>query len=268
MVAVAAAAMIATPVQAVAGLQYVSSSTVSDSSTSKALTVFCPTGTAAISGGAYLTGATGSAIIRQIAPFRGRLGLYGVYVVADEDPDGYDGSWSLSATAVCVPTPAGIAYVSQTAADPALLWVTADCGAKRIIGSGYKVSSTALMMAAGAELNFNRAYLSVEPSRVPGAVVPVTGTAIAVCADASLPGLRTVEVRGATDSVNGKTTFAVCPSGTQVVGVGGGLVAFRGHTVIDDFTIASPTYAYITGYEDQGGNPQDWSVAVTAVCAD
>ena len=103
-VAAASSLAVASPAQAVPGLQYVTASTASDSTTPKALTISCPSGTAAIGGGAYLNGAIGSGLLRQVRPFRGRLGGYGLNVVADEDTDGFAGSWSLTATAVCVCT--------------------------------------------------------------------------------------------------------------------------------------------------------------------
>lgn len=265
--AAAASLTIAGPAQAVPGLQYVTGFTTSDSTSPKAVTVYCPGGTAAIGGGAYLTGATGGATMRQIRPFRGRFGGYGIDVVAEEDPDGFAGSWSMVATAVCVPTPAGLTYVSVTSTDPAFLWVTADCGVKRVIGSGYSVSATAVMMWSAPQLTANRAILSVEASQLPGAVVPVTGTAIAVCADAPLPGLQEVHADSAQDSSNGKTAFAVCPAGTQIVGVGAGLWLFRGHTIIDDFVIGIPDYAFVTGFEDQAGNPNVWAATASAICA-
>jgi len=267
-VASAAAVLVAAPAQAVVGLTYATSVTVSDSASSKSLAVACPSGKVAIGGGAYITGAIGSASIRQLRPGQ-VLGFNFLSVIAQEDPDGYAGSWSLSATAVCIPPPAGLSYVTATVSDPSLVWATASCGAQRIIGHGYTVSDTALAMAAGAEIDVrNRAYLSVEPSQVPGAVTPLTGTAVAVCANAALPGLTQVTVATATNSVNGKSATAACPAGTQVIGVNGDLFDWRRHTVIDDLTLNSAANSVtVTGYEDQLGNPLNWTAEASALCA-
>lgn len=258
----------ATPAHAVAGLEYPTAATATNSISPKSLTITCPVGKSAIGGGAAITGATGDVTIRSIVPTRVGATSY-VAISAEEDPDGFAGSWRIDGIAVCVTTPAGLSYVTASGGDPALLWVTASCGAKRIIGSGYAVSHTAAAKATGVNpLSSNRAYLSVEPSRVAGAVVPITGTVIAVCATAALPGLSQVVVSSVANSVDGKGARATCPAGTQVIGVGGDLYQFRAHTVIDDFTvIPSTNSASVIGYEDQAGNPDMWAVEATAICA-
>lgn len=256
------------PAQAVPGLAYINAVSASDSSSVKTLTVSCPAGKAAIGGGAYVTGATGDVTIREIRPLMSG-GIGRLVVAAQEDPDGFAGSWRLDATAVCIPLPAGLAYVSASMTDPALVWATASCGAKRVIGSGYTVSNTGAVKAAGVQIGAsNRAYISAEPSRVAGAVIPVTGTAIAVCANAALPGLVDVAVETAQNSLDGKSAVATCPVGTVVIGVGGDLFRFRNHTVIDDFRINPASRSVtVTGYEDQAGNPDIWAATAYAVCA-
>ena len=174
---------------AVTGLQYTTASSAFDSTTPKSIVAFCPSGTVAINGGAYITGATGSVTLRQVVPLQA-FGAYFVSVVAEEDPDGYAGSWSVNATAVCVPPPAGLSYVTASLTDY-YIWVVAPCGSKRIIGGGYMVSAGAWAKAAGVQVDSkNRAYVSVELSDVPPVAQPITGTAVAVCADAPLPGMR------------------------------------------------------------------------------
>ncbi len=268
LMAIAGTVSAATPAQAVAGLAYVNATSALDSSAVKTLTLSCATGKVAISGGAYVTGATGDVTIREIRPSM-VAGAVRLIVTAQEDPDGFAGSWRLDATAVCIPHPAGLSFVSGSMTDPALVWATASCGAKRLIGSGYSVSNTGAVKAAGAHAGTsNRAYISAEPSRVVGAVIPVTGTAVAVCADAGLPGMTEVTVETAQNSSDGKSVTATCPANTAVIGVGGGLFRFRNHTVIDDFRINPASNSVtVTGYEDQAGNPDIWAATATAVCA-
>jgi hypothetical protein len=267
LVAAAGVVSAATPAQAVTGLAYVNATSAVDSSAVKTLTLTCAAGQVAIGGGAYVTGATGDVTIREIRPAL-VAGAVRLIVTAQEDPDGFAGSWRLDATAVCIPQPAGLAFVSGSMTDPALVWATASCGAKRIIGSGYSVSNTGAVKAAGLQIASNRAYISAEPSRVAGAVVPVTGRAVAVCADAALPGMTDVTVETAQNSSDGKSATATCPAGTAVIGVGGDLFRFRNHTVIDDFRISPASNAVtVTGYEDQAGNPDVWAATATAVCA-
>ncbi len=256
------------PAYAVPGLQYVTTSSAMNSTSPKSLALVCPSGRVPINGGAYLTGAIGNATLRQIVPLQ-IFGAPFLSVVAEEDADGYAGSWSVTATAVCIPTPAGFSFVSASGSDPSSAWVTASCGSKHIIGSGYIVSPTASMMAAGAEIDSrNRAYLSVEWSQVPGSATPVTGTAVAVCADAPLPGLRQLSTTSPVDSINGKTATTVCPTGTQVVGIGGDLWWLRHYTVIDDFAIyPAANSTSVTGYENELGNPDGWGIDTYALCA-
>lgn len=258
---------IPTAAEAVAGIQYVSSMSATDSAATKSVIVYCPAGTVSIGGGAYLTGATGQAAIRQIAPTT-VLGRNALVVIGAEDSDGYGGTWNISATSVCVPTPAGFRYVRASVTDPALVWATAECAGQRVIGSGYTVSPTAKAMATGIQIGAsNRAYLSVEPSNVPGAITPVTGTVTAVCADSPLPGMVQTIVSTPQDSSNPQTAIATCPAGTQIIHVGGDLYRFRSHSVIDDLRIVAANRAMVTGYEDQLGNPDVWATEATATCA-
>ncbi|MBB5868428.1 hypothetical protein F4553_001807 [Allocatelliglobosispora scoriae] len=265
--AVLAGVAIQSPAEAVAGIQYVTSASATDSSAAKTVVLYCPTGTVSIGGGAYLTGATGQATIRQIAPTT-VLGRNALVVIGAEDSDGYSGTWNITATNVCIPTPAGFRYVRVTVSDPSLVWATADCTGQRVIGSGYTVSSTAKAMATGIEIDTrNRAYLSVEPSSVPGAVTPITGTVTAACADAQLPGTVQTSASTPQDSSNPQTVTVTCPTGTQIVHIGGDLWRVRGHSVIDDFRIIQPNMITVTGYEDELGNPDIWATEAYATCA-
>jgi hypothetical protein len=264
----AATVAVAPAAYAATGIGYVTTTSAYDSASPKSLVLSCPAGKVPINGGAYLTGAVGNAMIRQIVPLQ-LFGATFLSVVAEEDADGYAGSWTVSAIAVCVPTPSGLSFVSASVTDPSSAWVTASCGAKRVIGGGYIVSSTGSMMASGLEIDSrNRAYLSAETTQLPGSATSVTGTAVAVCADPSALTLRDLSTSSPINSDNGKSVTTQCPSGTQVVGVGGDLWWLRHHTVIDDFTITPATNSVtVTGYEDELGNPDGWAVEAYAVCA-
>jgi hypothetical protein len=267
MAATLGAVVIQSPAEAVTGIQYKTATSVTDSSGTKTVIIYCPAGTVSIGGGAYLTGATGQATIRQVTPGT-VLGRNALIVIGAEDSDGYSGSWNITGTNVCIPPPAGLRYVRVTVTDPSLVWATAECVGQRVIGSGYTVSHTAKAMATGIEIDArNRAYLSVEPSNVPGAVTPITGTVTAVCADSQLPGMVQSVTSTPQDSSNPQTAVATCPAGTQIIHIGGDLYRFRGHSVIDDLRIISPGLAVVTGYEDQLGNPSIWAAEAWATCA-
>lgn len=264
---VLAATAMQSPAEAVAGIQYVTSTSATDSSAAKTVVLYCPIGTVSIGGGAYSTGATGQATIRQITPTT-VLGRNALVVIGAEDSDGYSGTWNITATNVCIPTPAGFRYVRVTVSDPSLVWATAECAGQRIIGSGYTVSPTAKAMATGIQIDTrDRAYLSVEPSSVPGAVTPITGTVTAVCADSPLPGMVQTSASTPQNSSNPQTVTVACPAGTQIIHIGGGLWRVRGHSVIDDFRIIPPNRITVTGYEDELGNPDVWATEAYATCA-
>jgi hypothetical protein len=84
-------------------------------------------------------------------------------------------------------------------------------------------------MATGIEIDTrNQAYLSVEPSSLPGAVTPITDTVTAVCANSQLPEMVQAVVSTPQNS---------------------------------------PNLAVVTGYEDQLGNPNVWATEAWATCA-
>lgn len=265
--AVLGAAAMQSPAEAVVGIQYVTSMSSTDSSATKTVVLYCPAGTVSIGGGAYLTGATGQATIRQITPTT-VLGRNALVVIGAEDSSGYSGTWNIAATNVCIPPPAGFRYVRVTVSDPSLVWATAECVGQRVIGSGYTVSATAKAMATGIAIGIsNRAYLSVEPSNVPGAVTPITGTVTAVCADSQLPGIVQISASTPQNSANPQTVTVTCPPGTQIIHIGGDLWRVRGHSVVDDFRIIQPNMIMVTGYEDELGNPDVWATEAYATCA-
>ena len=87
-----------------------------------------------------------------------------------------------------------------------------------------------------------------------------------ICAD-PLPGLQIVRADGPSNSKN-KHMTAVCPSGTQLVGVGGEIIGEESKVVMNDL-IPEPdlTKVVVRGVENQNGTAGDWSVRAYAVCA-
>jgi hypothetical protein len=83
-----------------AGQQRVQATSATDSTGSKRVLVRCPLGRQAHGIGAEMTGAQGQVRIRSLHPEK-YSGGRGVEVVANEDLDGFSGSWSLTVYAVC-----------------------------------------------------------------------------------------------------------------------------------------------------------------------
>lgn len=88
----------ATCAPAPAGLTYVSFSSTSDSSDTKAGSAACPAGRKVIGTGARILGGNGQVVLDDLTPVPS---LNSVTVVAYEDSTGYSGNWSLWAFAVC-----------------------------------------------------------------------------------------------------------------------------------------------------------------------
>lgn len=96
-----------------AGLDYVSFSTVSNSTASKTAIATCPAGKKVIGTGARLDGDAGQVLLDDVRP---SAGLSSVSVVAHEDETGFAGNWQLSAFAVCANPLANLTL--QTAVTP------------------------------------------------------------------------------------------------------------------------------------------------------
>jgi hypothetical protein len=91
-------------------------------------------------------------------------------------------------------------------------------------------------------------------------------TAAAVCATPP-PGLERVSATSPINSSN-KGVTASCPAGKQVLGTGADLNTFNGHVVLANVR-PNPALTSVTvrAFEDETGNPLNWSVTAYAVCA-
>lgn len=88
-------------------------------------------------------------------------------------------------------------------------------------------------------------------------------------ATASIPGHEVIVVRSRTDSLGVKSVQAVCPSGKNVVGVGGSVGAFLpGLIMTEVFPDATLTSVTVVGREEEGGTTAQWSLYAYALCAE
>lgn len=135
----------------VAGMRIVSTATASSSTAVQATSAVCPGGTRALGSGASITNPQAQVAL-QVARASGPGDI--VRAQAREDADGYSGSWSVTAHAVCAPAPPGYEVVfgeSPERGSEAEKVAFAGCPAgKRVHGAGAAVSNTA---PAGVALN-------------------------------------------------------------------------------------------------------------------
>ena len=87
----------------VAGYTVVSTASVSDSTSPKALISGCPAGTAVHGLGFLLSGGTGEILLNMAFPNPAAPVGTGVPVVASEDQSGFAGNWSTRSYAICAP---------------------------------------------------------------------------------------------------------------------------------------------------------------------
>ena len=128
---------------AVPGLQLVSAQSASNSS-SKSVTVSCPSGKVVIgAGGQVNVGTSGRAVLDEITPLPN---LSGVTAVGVETVGGTTSNWTVKAYAICASAGAvpGLQLVSaQSAINSSVKSVTASCpSGKQLIGAGGQINAT------------------------------------------------------------------------------------------------------------------------------
>ena len=89
---------------------------------------------------------------------------------------------------------------------------------------------------------------------------------LAGAASAAVPGLSLVTKTSPVSSLN-KSELAFCPSGTALLGAGGGLGGGLGEVTLDDVNLEDTVAGSAFGREDADGFASNWSVRASAVCA-
>ena len=254
-VAVAAPAAAAVP-----GYQVVSFDSASNSS-NKSATATCPAGTQVIGTAASVQTGAGQVVVESVIP-----GPTTVTAVAFEDDDGFAGSWTVRATAVCATPPPGLELVFEDngANTGPIGAVGAQCpGAKQSLGAGIEV------MGGYGEVWTDVVY----PTGTGGFAITYEdedGTANqwnlrswAICAD-PLPGFEVVTQDSPFDSAN-KNVAVSCPAGKVVLGTGYALDSGDGQ-VVGDSRLSGTTVTSF-GKEDGNGLATDWDITAWASCA-
>jgi hypothetical protein len=252
---------------AVAGLQQVTQTSVSNS-TNKSATVSCPAGKQVTGAGGSINAAGGQVALRVARPSDA---LKSVTASGAEDQNGFAGNWQVAAYAVCATPPAGLERVSVTSpTNSSNKSATATCpGGKRLLGTGAELTGGGGEVALndvipGSALG-NVSVQALEDGNGTTAVWSVT--AIAICAN-PVAGRERIVAPGPSNSLSPKIAAASCPAGKQLTGVGGE-VGGGGGDVIPAFLApnASLDQAVIQAAEDEDGTLASWSLRPIAICA-
>jgi hypothetical protein len=276
---------------ALADTQTVRVSTTSASSVSnfKSQPANCPVGKKLVGTGYNINNGNREVRISYVIP---NGTLTGVSVGAVVDADGYAGSWSLTATAVCTSAPlTGLEQVSGPSAfnlsNPKAGVATCPDG-KMLLGTGFYLWGS----SSGVVIEGVTPYSTTDSVTVRAAhgQIPAAGnwsvSAIAICADESFTtGVSRVVQSTGYDSVWAKPMTAQCPSGTVLFGAGGSieyeltLIAPGGppppyppaEVFLDEFTLNGsasyfPSTVTVWGNEDQDYTNRNWRVTAYALC--
>jgi hypothetical protein len=268
LVAVTAAAA---PAQAIPGLVRVSATSINDSSTTKTVSVACPTGTTVLGGGGEIVNGAGQVLLTALEPvpdtnsYRAR---------GHEDDDGYTGSWRVTAYALCANSPAGLEYLSYTGSSQSTTfghYVALRCPTgKHLIGYGGRTNNGNGDVSLEIVNPFDPYEVLVLAAEDPNGYAGLWSlTAHLVCVT-PIAERQTVFASVPADSDSPKSVTVRCPGSQKVhgAGFGGGGATSYGRwlvrSVVPDATMASVT---VSAEEIDGGTPDTWRLTAYAVCA-
>jgi hypothetical protein len=144
-------------------------------------------------------------------------------------------------------------------------FVSCPTGTKMISGGGSVSGGVGRVILDGIQLKSFVDGVTTRAFEQPaGTNLNWTLKADAMCAK-PLKGLVQVDATSPSNSF-GKSVFAKCPTGKQLVGVGAETSGGVGQVEIDDL-IPSSTQVEATGFETEGGTNANWSITAHAMCA-
>jgi len=238
------------------------------SSANKSVTVTCPTGKRVLSASADVNPGNGDVLIDDVRP---NADLQSVTVNALEDESGTAANWTVSALAICAYPPPGLERVSATSPlNSQNKSVVATCpSGKRVLGMGADLN-TFVGQVLLDDLRPDAGLTNVTVNALEDETGNSTNwnvTAYAVCA-APVQGLTRVSVNSPLDSTSNRVVRAACPGGKQLTGAGGDINTFNGQVVLDaSFPELDASGSGFAAFEDDTGNPVNWSLTAYAICA-
>lgn len=281
-VATAVAAVIATqalvqlagaaPASALPGLQVVSVASGFDSLASKSITANCPAGKKVVGGGGRVNAAGGKAGVTELSPVTGTID--GFKATGFETDNGFAGTWSIQAYAICANPITGLQVVSKTKAPSSSDFQLEAIGCptgKRVIGTGARINNPAGQVALQAKgtNNPDATFGSVSAYEdIDGFSGNWGLTAFAICLPNPIAGFSIASASSSWNSDALKIVNVSCPAGTKVHDIMFSTGAGNGDPVLDALvpTNALPTSAQAIVREETG-TTENWSVMVQAICA-
>jgi hypothetical protein len=270
-------ALVASQAEAVSGLQRITKTSVSDSSTSKKVAARCPAGQNVLGGGGTVVGGRGQVILQRLEPVQTATDSRFV-VAAREDGTGYASNWRLTAYALCadplpgyaiLPSTSGVASSNSPQSTISFCIGQTQVGfGGRVNGGAGQVHLTNLVRDTNGDINFTL-IAGQEDANGFGGAWNVTG--YAVCANTQA-NFTTVTASSPASSQNKSATVS-CPAGTRVHSAGGQLLpAGSGPVdrslVIDNVAIDPQLRSVsVRGVEDETRTAANWSVRALALCA-
>lgn len=242
-------------------------------SNDKSLTVACPAGKSATGGGGYLNAnvaARGFVGLDRLEPLANGSG----FVATMRETDTYAGTWSMTAKAICVNTPAGWQRNSTTTAASSFsaTATTPACPTgKSVIGTGARVNSGLgevilddLVPSADLKTVTARAY------RVPGSAHDGwTLTAYAICANTPAGLERVSWDTGAFSSTAHQSVNWNCPDAVTPKGVySGGYEIFGGNGNVMPSGLNPISTDQVSSWGDEFhlGYAGSWNHTVYLIC--
>jgi hypothetical protein len=268
----AAVLLVASPASAVAGRVIVSATSPETGSEGfKGANAVCPTGTKILGGGADIVGGFHNVQLAGINPAPLGLPANSMWATANEGPFGYDGSWSITAWAVCGTGVSGHEIVQVHSTDvpgATSSSATAICPAgKKVIGAGGRSAGKPHWVLDSIDVATNLSSVYVETMATEPDIGGGVAVAYAICVN-PVAGQQRVSATSAFDS-NDKVLTVNCPAGTRVHGTGGGITGALGQAYLDALlpTGGAPGGTLINAREDGDGFANNWRVSAYAVCA-
>jgi hypothetical protein len=265
----------------ITGVERVENSTTSSNWVHASATASCPTYPTqkyVINGSAYITGGNGKVVIDQIYPSED---LTQVKVTGKTTDVGSQGSWSITAVAICADKPSGrerqtaVSLTNSTSpkADPAA--ATCSLSNKIMLGTGFDI------VGGDGEVGVYSVVPTVNGSgQADGVDVNAVETdalstdwhvqAIAICADPTFPELvLSADAGSASDPGAGVTVN--CPANSVATGTGFAVNDALGEIVITSTDAgtadSSSTFGSRMTATEEDSTSFTWTPSVTAICA-
>lgn len=272
----------ASPASASVGsdLRLVPGQSATDSGYSKTAVAQCPAGTVVYGGGGDIVGAGHEVILYELDS---RGDRHRFYASAHEDANGYGGTWTVYAWAVCGPDrpELGLSYIQATKitnTGSRFNRATATCPAgKKVISVGGAVAGTFWYFqhqAPGLVLDSlipssDLRSVSVDGYQEQAANVNDWGVlATAICGYAPA-GLQLAAAVTSGSSTSDKVLTKECPSGTRALSAGGGLTGARGEAHLDRLVPhhqSGLTGGDLDARRDANGSSYSWRASLYLIC--